>query len=224
MHSLCRKQDCRGHTLADGSQPPKCDFETMTSARRRQPSPLFFHCAARICAAARGEGGRILTLMCRRGGTSQRSQPREAHARKPKCCFMRCSNMTIVAVTVVQLLREFAARTSLRGGNPYRAKAYARAADSLAALVVPLDQIIAEGRLTEIPGIGDAIADIVTKLHRTGRIPALKRCARKSRPASLRCSPYRACGRTRSSSFTKSWGSSPSQDWSRPRARTASSP
>jgi len=119
--------------------------------------------------------------------------------------------MTIVAVTVVQLLREFAARTSLRGGNPYRAKAYARAADSLAALVVPLDQIIAEGRLTEIPGIGDAIADIVTKLHRTGRIPALKRCS------SLRCSPYRACGRTRSSSFTKSWGSSPSQDWSRPR-------
>jgi DNA polymerase (family X) len=92
--------------------------------------------------------------------------------------------MTIDAVTVVQLLREFAARTSLRGGNPYRAKAYARAADSLAALVVPLDQIIAEGRLTEIPGIGDAIADIVTKLHRTVTHPGLE-AMRKEIPASV---------------------------------------
>jgi hypothetical protein len=39
---------------------------------------------------------------------------------------------------------------------------------SLAAPAVPLDRLVAEGRLTEIPGIGEAIADIVTKLHRTG--------------------------------------------------------
>src|SRR4051794_3970353 len=32
---------------------------------------------------------------------------------------------------VAGLLREYAQRTALRGGNPYRAKAYARAADSL---------------------------------------------------------------------------------------------
>ena len=70
------------------------------------------------------------------------------------------------ATAVAQLLREFAGRSSLRGGNPYRAKAYARAADSLAARVVPLEQIIEAERLKEIPGIGDAIADIVTKLHR----------------------------------------------------------
>ena len=66
--------------------------------------------------------------------------------------------------TVVRLLREYAQRTALRGGNPYRSKAYSRAADSLAALPVPLDRLIAEDRLTEIPGIGEAIADIVTKL------------------------------------------------------------
>ena len=40
---------------------------------------------------------------------------------------------TIDAPTIAQLLREFAGRASLRDGNPYRAKAYARAADSLAA-------------------------------------------------------------------------------------------
>ena len=88
------------------------------------------------------------------------------------------------APTIAQLLREFAGRASLRGGNPYRAKAYARAAESIGALAVPLDQIIAEDRLTEIPGIGDAIADIVTKLHHTGTHPGLE-AMRKEIPAGV---------------------------------------
>ena len=86
--------------------------------------------------------------------------------------------------TVARLLREYAQRTSLRGGNPYRAKAYLRAADSLSALSQPLDRVIAAGTLTEIPGIGDAIADIVTKLHQTGSHPSLEKL-RKEVPASV---------------------------------------
>jgi DNA polymerase (family 10) len=86
--------------------------------------------------------------------------------------------------TVARLLREYAQRASLRGGNPYRAKAYLRAADSLSALSQPLDRIIAAGTLTEIPGIGDAIADIVTKLHQTGSHPSLEKL-RKEVPASV---------------------------------------
>jgi DNA polymerase (family 10) len=85
---------------------------------------------------------------------------------------------------VAGLLREYAQRTALRGGNPYRAKAYSRAADSLAALAIPLDVLIAEGRLTEIPGVGDAIADIIAKLHRTGTHPSLERL-RKEIPAGV---------------------------------------
>jgi hypothetical protein len=57
--------------------------------------------------------------------------------------------------TVARLLREYAHRVSLRGGNPYRAKAYATAADTLAALSQPLDRVIAAGTLTELPGIGE---------------------------------------------------------------------
>ena len=76
---------------------------------------------------------------------------------------------------VARLLREYAQRTSLRGGNPYRAKAYLKAADSLGALSQPLDRFIAAGTLTEIPGIGDAIADIITKLHETGTHPSLEK-------------------------------------------------
>jgi DNA polymerase (family X) len=70
--------------------------------------------------------------------------------------------------TVARLLQEYAQRTALRGGNPYRAKADSRAADSLSALVVPLHVLIEQDRLTQIPGTGEAIADIIKKLHRTG--------------------------------------------------------
>ena len=79
------------------------------------------------------------------------------------------------ARAVARLLREYAQRTALRGGNPYRAKAYERAADSLTALAVPLHVLVAEDRLTEIPGVGDAIADIITKLSKSGTHPSLEK-------------------------------------------------
>src|SRR3954465_8804948 len=85
---------------------------------------------------------------------------------------------------VASLLREYAQRTALRGGNPYRAKAYSRAADSLAALTVPLDVLVAGDRLTEIPGVGDAIADIITEVHKTGSHPSLEKL-RKEIPAGV---------------------------------------
>ena len=88
------------------------------------------------------------------------------------------------AQQVAKLLREYAQRTALRGGNPYRAKAYSRAADSLAALAIPLNMLIEEDRLTEIPGVGEAIADIITKLHRTGSHPSLEKL-RKEIPAGV---------------------------------------
>jgi DNA polymerase (family 10) len=107
------------------------------------------------------------------------------------------------AKAVAQLLREFAGRSSLRGGNPYRAKAYARAADSLAALVVPLEQIIETGRLKEIPGIGEAIADIITKMYRTGTHPSLE-TMRKEIPAGvLEMLAVPGCDLTRCSSFIR---------------------
>jgi DNA polymerase (family 10) len=83
------------------------------------------------------------------------------------------------ASEVAKLLVEYARRTALAGGNPYRSKAYLRAAESLAALAEPLARIVAEDRLQGIPGVGDAIADIITKLHRTGSHPSLERMRRE---------------------------------------------
>jgi DNA polymerase (family 10) len=88
------------------------------------------------------------------------------------------------AAAVADLLREFGQRSALRGGNPYRARAYLRAADSLATLTIPLAQVIREGRLRDIPGVGDAIADIILKLHETGMHPGLD-AMRKEVPAGV---------------------------------------
>jgi DNA polymerase (family X) len=85
---------------------------------------------------------------------------------------------------VIPLLREFGQRVALRGGNPYRAKAYARAAESLGTLTVPLAEVVREGQLREIPGVGDAIADIITRLHQTGTHPGLE-AMRKEVPAGV---------------------------------------
>ena len=91
------------------------------------------------------------------------------------------------ASSVAALLREFGQRSALHGGNPFRAKAYARAADNLLALSLPLGQLIAQNRLHEIPGVGDAIADIIKKIHATGTRPALENMRKESRRACWTC-------------------------------------
>jgi|tagenome__1003787_1003787.scaffolds.fasta_scaffold20875287_1 DNA polymerase (family 10) len=75
---------------------------------------------------------------------------------------------------VAAILRELGQRMELEGGNPYRPRAYRRAAENLALSPWPLDQLVNEGRLTEIPGIGDALAAVITQLHETGSHPRLE--------------------------------------------------
>jgi DNA polymerase (family 10) len=88
----------------------------------------------------------------------------------------------LAGLEVAKLLDELGRRTAFRGGNPYRARAYTRAAKNLMALAEPLEHLIAQGRLKEIPGVGDAIADIITKLHQTGGHHTLT-AMRKEMPA-----------------------------------------
>ncbi|MEA2976015.1 MAG: polymerase, partial [Alphaproteobacteria bacterium] len=93
--------------------------------------------------------------------------------------------MALNAEEVAKLVAEYGQRVALRGGNVYRAKAYSRAAENLAALTEPLDQVIAEERLREIPGVGDAIADLIVKLHKTGSDPKLDAMRKEIPPGVL---------------------------------------
>ena len=79
------------------------------------------------------------------------------------------------ASEVARLLDEFGHRALLYGGNPYRAKAYVRAAERVALLTEPLDTLVKQQRLQDIPGVGDAIAGVITQLCQTGTHPSLEK-------------------------------------------------
>ena len=80
---------------------------------------------------------------------------------------------------VARLLREFGQRMALRGGNPHRARAYEKAAKNLAGRTRSLDQIIARGELTSIPGVSETIAAFIVRLHETGSHPRLDELRRE---------------------------------------------
>ena len=65
---------------------------------------------------------------------------------------------------VADLLEEIGRRAAFEAGNPYKAKAYVRAAASLRRLPRPLHELIAQGTLQSIPGVGAAIAKRIENL------------------------------------------------------------
>jgi DNA polymerase (family 10) len=80
---------------------------------------------------------------------------------------------------VARLLTEYGQRLELGGENPYRARAYSKAAESLLALAAPLSDVIAQDWLRDIPGVGPAIAAKIRNLHESGTDPALEEMRRQ---------------------------------------------
>ncbi len=88
------------------------------------------------------------------------------------------------ATAVAALLVELGQRVELSGDSAFKARAYHRAAESLRALALPLDEVVGQGRLREIPGIGAAVEEKIEALHRTGTHRTLERL-RAELPASV---------------------------------------
>src|SRR5215213_3133578 len=82
---------------------------------------------------------------------------------------------SLEADAVAKLLVEIGQRLALAGESPYKARAYTRAAESLLTLTVPLSEVIAQGRLREIPGVGSALAATIEELHNSGSTRKLDR-------------------------------------------------
>ena len=64
------------------------------------------------------------------------------------------------------------------GENPFRVRAYRRAAQNLLSFSGDLEALAAAGRLTEISGIGRDLAQKIAEFLKTGRIAALARLER----------------------------------------------
>ncbi|MBP1750847.1 MAG: hypothetical protein H6Q52_3386 [Deltaproteobacteria bacterium] len=74
------------------------------------------------------------------------------------------------ATNIVSILEDIGRLLEIKGENAFKCRAYANAARSLSDNLTDLDQIISEGRLREIRGIGEAIAGRITEYFATGKI------------------------------------------------------
>jgi len=76
---------------------------------------------------------------------------------------------------VAQVFQDMADLLELQEENPFKIRAYQRAAHTIVDLPVELGQVMKEGRLREIPGIGEAIAKKITELLTTGHLEAYEK-------------------------------------------------
>jgi DNA polymerase (family 10) len=71
---------------------------------------------------------------------------------------------------VAAILIEIGTLLELKGENPFKTRAYENAARAIEALNEPLAKVVAENRLGDIKGIGDALQKKITELVTTGKL------------------------------------------------------
>jgi len=71
---------------------------------------------------------------------------------------------------VADILVEIGTLLELKGENPFKTRAYFNAARTLESLSEPLAKLVAEKRLGEIKGIGEALEQKITELVTTGQL------------------------------------------------------
>lgn len=76
---------------------------------------------------------------------------------------------------VAHRLRTMGALLEIRGENSFKVRSYRRAADSIESSDYDLDRLAAEGRLTDIPGVGKNLEPKVREMIRTGRSSYLEK-------------------------------------------------
>jgi DNA polymerase (family 10) len=91
-------------------------------------------------------------------------------------------------LTIARSLREMAGLLDVSGQETFKARAYARGAEVLERLDADLGELVARRRLTTLPGIGPALAAMITELHQTGRSQTLEDQRRRVPPVALELS------------------------------------
>jgi DNA polymerase (family 10) len=99
-------------------------------------------------------------------------------------------------LAVAAALREMGALLALDGGSRFRAKAYERGARALESLTSDLGTLARAGRLTDVPGIGPALAATITELC-AGRTDYLDRLRARFPPGTLELAPVLSLKRIR---------------------------
>ena len=91
-------------------------------------------------------------------------------------------------LTIARALREMAGLLDAVGGETFKARAYARGAEVIERLDADLGELVEARRLTGLPGIGPALAAMITELHQTGHSQTLEEQRRRVPVAALELS------------------------------------
>jgi len=71
---------------------------------------------------------------------------------------------------IARIFNEIAEFLEIKGDNPFRIRAYRKAAQNIESLTEDLSVLIAEGRLTNVPGIGKDLAEKITEYVNSGKM------------------------------------------------------
>ena len=71
---------------------------------------------------------------------------------------------------IARVFSDIAGLLKLKKDNIFKIRAYEKAARAIAELPVDVGQLAMEGRLREIPGVGEAINKKITELVTTGKL------------------------------------------------------
>jgi DNA polymerase (family 10) len=83
---------------------------------------------------------------------------------------------------IARILDEMGTLLEVQGENAFRCRAYHNAAQALEELPSDLSEMIADGRLAQVPGIGSTMLDKITRLATTGHLAAFEDLKRSTPP------------------------------------------
>ncbi len=86
---------------------------------------------------------------------------------------------------VAAVLEEIATLLELQGENPFRCQAYTKAARAISQLETNLADVVREGKLAGIPGIGEVLREKITALVNDGKLPFYDDLKAKTPPGLL---------------------------------------
>ena len=107
---------------------------------------------------------------------------------------------------IADRLDAFAALLELADANPYMARAYRRAAETIRTAQVPVAELVRTGRVRELRGIGPGIEARLRELVETGDIAELAELERELAPGLVGLGRYMGFGAKRSVEIARALG------------------
>jgi len=86
---------------------------------------------------------------------------------------------------IAEVFRQVAQLLEIKGDNPYRIRAYEKAAQTIEALGVDVEELAKKDKLTSIPGIGADLASKIQEILRTNTLSLLEELKKEIPPALL---------------------------------------